>query len=142
MKSFFKSYWLELALGALGLLGALIAFPFLPESIPAQWTDGQVSSTMPKGGLFAIPLIQLVVTVLFHWWIQESLKKFPGVGSTLSGFERLLPLMLAVIALTLELCIVLAAWGVALRIEVILLVELLLVPFVLLAFVGRKFLGK
>ncbi len=50
--------------------------------------------------------------------------------------------MLAVIALTLEFCVMLAAWGVSLRIEVILLVELLLVPFVLLAFVGRKFFGK
>ena len=89
-----------------------------------------------------MPVIQLAVTVAFHWWIKASLDKFPAVGTTLSGVERLLPLVLAVVILTCELCSMLAAWGVSVRLELVLVVELLLVPIVIIGFVAAKILGN
>ncbi|MGI6254924.1 MAG: DUF1648 domain-containing protein [Acutalibacter sp.] len=142
MKAFLKNYWLESLLFAVGMVGALIAFPFLPGSVPLQWHDGEVTTTGPKWVLILVPLVQLAVTVVFHWWIQHSLSKFPGVGTTLSGMEKLLPLILAVVVLTLELCIMLAAWGVAVRLEMVLVVELLLVPIVVIGFVAAKILSN
>ena len=142
MKSFLKTYWLETLLFAVGLVGALIAFPFLPQSIPLQWRDGEIVTNGPKWILVLVPVIQLAVTVAFHWWIKASLDKFPAVGTTLSGVERLLPLVLAAVILTCELCSMLAAWGVSVRLELVLVVELLLVPIVIIGFVAAKILGN
>ena len=36
MKAFLKTYWLELLFFAVGLVGAVIAMPFLPASVPLQ----------------------------------------------------------------------------------------------------------
>ena len=137
-----KTYWLELLFFALGLVGAAFAFPFLPGSIPRQWNNGQVVATMPKAALFLIPVVQLLVCYLFHWWIGHSLEKLPALAPTFSGMERLLPAVLAVVCLSLEVCIMLAAWGVAVKIAVVLLVELLLVPIVFIGFVAAKILGN
>ena len=124
-----KTYWLELLFFALGLVGAAFAFPFLPGSIPRQWNNGQVVATMPKAALFLIPVVQL-------------LEKLPALAPTFSGMERLLPAVLAVVCLSLEVCIMLAAWGVAVKIAVVLLVELLVVPIVFIGFVAAKILGN
>ena len=136
-----KTYWLELLFFAVGLAGAAFAFPLLPGSIPRQWNNGQVVATMPKAALFLIPVVQLLVCYLFHWWIGHSLEKLPALAPTFSGMERLLPAILAVVCLSLELCIMLAAWDVAVDIAAVLLIELLLVPIVFIGFVAAKILG-
>ena len=137
-----KTYWLELLFFAVGLAGAAFAFPLLPGSIPRQWNNGQVVATMPKAALFLIPVVQLLVCYLFHWWIGHSLEKLPALAPTFSGMERLLPAILAVVCLSLELCIMLAAWDVAVDIAAVLLIELLLVPIVFIGFVAAKILGN
>ena len=126
----------------MGLVGAAFAFPFLPGSIPRQWNNGQVVATMPKAALFLIPVVQLLVCYLFHWWIGRCLEKLPALAPTFSGMERLLPAVLAVVCLSLEVCIMLAAWGVAVKIAVVLLVELLVVPIVFIGFVAAKILSN
>ena len=140
MKAFLKTYLLEILLFAVGFLGALIGSPFLPEQVPLQWNSGEVVTTGSKWILLLIPVVQLAVTVVFHWWIQRSLEKLPAVAATLSGMERLLPLVLAVVILTCQLCSMLAAWGLPVRLEAVLIVELLLVPIVLIGFVAAKIL--
>ena len=137
-----KTYWLELLFFAVGLAGSAFAFPLLPGSIPRQWNNGQVVATMPKAALFLIPVVQLLVCYLFHWWIGHSLEKLPALAHTLSGMERLLPAVLSIILLTLELCVLLAAWGVTIPLGAVLLVELLLVPIVFIGFVAAKILGN
>lgn len=137
-----KTYWLELLFFALGLVGAAFAFPFLPGSIPRQWNNGQVVATMPKAALFLIPVVQLLVCYLFHWWIGRCLEKLPALAHTLAGMESLLPAVLSIILLTLELCVLLAAWGVTIPLGAVLLVELLLVPIVFIGFVAAKILGN
>ena len=97
---------------------------------------------MPKAALFLIPVVQLLVCYLFHWWIGHSLEKLPALAPTFSGMERLLPAILAVVCLSLELCIMLAAWDVAVDIAAVLLIELLLVPIVFIGFVAAKILGN
>lgn len=137
-----KTYWLELLFFALGLVGAAFAFPFLPGSIPRQWNNGQVVATMPKAALFLIPVVQLLVCYLFHWWIGRCLEKLPALAHTLAGMERLLPAVLSIILLTLELCVLLAAWGVTVSVGTVMLIELLLVPIVFIGFVAAKILGN
>ena len=137
-----KTYWLELLFFALGLVGAAFAFPFLPGSIPRQWNNGQVVATMPKAALFLIPVVQLLVCYGFHWWINRCLEKLPALAHTLAGMERLLPAVLSIILLTLELCVLLAAWGVTVPVGTVMLIELLLVPIVFIGFVAAKILGN
>ena len=50
--------------------------------------------------------------------------------------------MLSIILLTLELCVLLAAWGVTVPVGTVLLIELLLVPIVFIGFVAAKILGN
>ena len=52
--------------------------------------------------------------------------------------ERLLPAVLSVILLSLELCVLLAAWGVTVPVGTVMLIELLLVPLVFVGFVAVK----
>ena len=44
--------------------------------------------------------------------------------------------------LTLELCVLLAAWGVTVPVGTVMLIELLLVPIVFIGFVAAKILGN
>lgn len=138
-----KTYWLELLFFAVGLAGAAFAFPFLPASVPLQFQgDGVITRTGPKWAVFIVPVVQLLVCYGFHWWINRCLEKLPALAHTLSGMESLLPALLSIILLTLELCVLLAAWGVTIPLGAVLLVELLLVPIVFIGFVAAKILGN
>ena len=86
-----KTYWLELLFFAVGLVGAVIAMPFLPASVPLQFQgDGVITRTGPKWAVFIIPVVQLLVCYGFHWWIGRCLEKLPALAHTLAGMERLL----------------------------------------------------
>lgn len=138
-----KTYWLEFLFFAVGLVGAVIAMPFLPASVPLQFQgDGVITRTGPKWAVFIIPVVQLLVCYGFHWWINRCLEKLPALAYTLAGMERLLPAVLSIILLTLELCVLLAAWGVTVPVGTVMLIELLLVPIVFIGFVVAKILGN
>ena len=107
-----KTYWLELLFFAVGLVGAVIAMPFLPASVPLQFQgDGVITRTGPKWAVFIIPVVQLLVCYGFHWWIGRCLEKLPALAHTLAGMERLLPAVLSIILLTLELCVLAGRLG-------------------------------
>lgn len=143
MKAFLKTYWLEFLFFAVGLVGAVIAMPFLPASVPLQFQgDGVITRTGPKWAVFIIPVVQLLVCYGFHWWINRCLEKLPALAHTLAGMESLLPAVLSIILLTLELCVLLAAWGVTVPVGTVMLIELLLVPIVFIGFVAAKILGN
>ena len=74
-----KTYWLELLFFAVGLVGAVIAMPFLPASVPLQFQgDGVITRTGPKWAVFIVPVVQLLVCYGFHWWINRCLEKLPA----------------------------------------------------------------
>ena len=138
-----KTYWLELLFFAVGLVGAVIAMPFLPASVPLQFQgDGVITRTGPQWAGFILPGGQLRVCYGFHWWINRCLEKLPALAHTLAGMERLLPAVLSIILLTLELCVLLAAWGVTVPVGTVMLIELLVVPIVFIGFVAAKILGN
>ena len=111
--------------------------------MPLQFQgDGVITRTGPKWAVFIIPVVQLLVCYGFHWWIGRCLEKLPALAHTLSGMERLLPAVLSIILLTLELCVLLAAWGVTVPVGTVMLIELLLVPIVFIGFVAAKILGN
>ena len=104
--------------------------------------DGVITRTGPKWAVFIVPVVQLLVCYGFHWWINRCLEKLPALAHTLAGMERLLPAVLSIILLTLELCVLLAAWGVTVPVGTVMLIELLLVPIVFIGFVAAKILGN
>lgn len=122
MKAFVKTYWLEFLFFAVGLVGAVIAMPFLPGSLPRQWNNGQVVGTMPKLCLLLVPVIQLAVTMTVRTVLGAQMKKSPA----LAGVPRVLSAVVAVVCLVLEACILLTAWGAALPVEGVLLAALVL----------------
>ena len=122
MKAFLKTYWLEFLFFAVGLVGAVIAMPFLPGSLPRQWNNGQVVSTMPKLCLLLVPVIQLAVTMPVRAVLGAQMKKSPA----LAGVPRVLSAVVAVVCLVLEACVLLTAWGAALPVEGVLLAALVL----------------
>lgn len=122
MKAFLKTYWLEFLFFAVGLVGAVIAMPFLPGSLPRQWNNGQVVSTMPKLCLLLVPVIQLAVTMTVRTVLGAQMKKSPA----LAGVPRVLSAVVAVVCLVLEACVLLTAWGAALPVEGVLLAALVL----------------
>ena len=122
MKAFLKTYWLEFLFFAVGLVGAAVALPFLPGSLPRQWNNGQVVCTMPKLCLLLVPVIQLAVTVTVRAVLGAQMKKSPA----LAGVPRVLSAVVAVVCLVLEACILLTAWGAALPVEGVLLGALVL----------------
>ena len=122
MKAFLKTYWLEFLFFAVGLVGAAVAQPFLPEAVPRQWNNGQVVSTMPKLCLLLVPVIQLAVTMTVRAVLGAQMKKSPA----LAGVPRVLSAVAAVVCLVLAACILLTAWGAALPVEGVLLAALVL----------------
>ena len=78
--------------------------------------------------LLIIPAAQLVTTYAFHWWIGRCLERLPALAPAMSGAERLLPVVFAVVLLTLELCLLLIAFGVLVPVGTVMLIELLLIP--------------
>ena len=81
-----KTYWLELLFFAVGLVGAVIAMPFLPASVPLQFQgDGVITRTGPKWAVFIIPVVQLLVCYGFHWWIGRCLEKLPALARGAAG---------------------------------------------------------
>lgn len=138
MKVFLKTYWVELLFFVVGLVGTLIAYPFLPESIPVQWHNGQVSNTGPKWILLVLVLVQFAASYVVHYSLKRYFEKFPALAPALSGLDRLISIFISVILLSCLVCSMLAAWGVGVRVEVILLAELLLVPIVFIGFVAAK----
>ena len=141
MKVFFKIYGVELAFFAVSILSVAIAWVFLPETIPVQWKDGQVSSVGPKWILWLLALALLGASCVSHYALKRYFDKFPALAPTLSGMERLVPICISVVLLSCQACSMLAAWNVAVRTDVVLLVELLLVPIVFIALWQRGFWG-
>ena len=142
MKVFFKIYGVELVFFAVSVLSVAIAWVFLPETIPVQWKDGQVSSVGPKWILWLLALALLGASCVSHYALKRYFDKFPALAPTLSGMERLVPICISVVLLSCQACSMLAAWNVAVRTDVVLLVELLLVPIVFIGFVAARILGN
>lgn len=76
MKAFARTYWLELVLFAVALVGDLMVLPFLPEQVPVLWN------------LPARPASKW--TLLFWLWCSSRAPvwRVPACMSILSGIPR------------------------------------------------------
>ena len=136
MKKNLRTYGIELILFVVGLVLALALFPSLPEQIPMTWRNGEVVSVGPKAFVFLFPVL-LLIPLAVHRLMQIPTSFFPF----LKGLDQMMAVLIAVVLLSCEIGVLLLAKGVSFRMEIILLVELLLVPIVLGAFVAKKLLG-
>ena len=55
MKAFARTYWLELVLFAVALVGDLMVLPFLPEQVPVLWNLPARPASAPVFGCGAVP---------------------------------------------------------------------------------------
>lgn len=136
MKAFLRTYGIELILFLAGFIIALALFPSLPEQIPMTWRNGEVVSTGPKAFVFLFPAL-LLIPLGVHALMRIPTSLFPF----LKGFDQMMAVLIAVVLLSCEVGVLLLAKGVSFRMEIVLLVEVLLVPIVLGVFVAKKLLG-
>jgi len=121
-----------------GTLLAAIMFPKLPDSIPIQWDAGAVTSTAPRGAIFAYPIAMLVIRFVLGGRIRAVCQHYMGEWG-----ERIAPYAvngLCFLALCLEAFTVLYLFGAARFVEAAILFAGLLV--LALACLALRFGGK
>ncbi len=89
-----KAFIISMIITALEFIAAIVLFPYLPEQIPIHWNiSGAVDGSAGKEFIFALPVLSLVLTLLFHWApritpkgenIEKSGKIYPGLMVLLS----------------------------------------------------------
>ncbi|MFR8126423.1 MAG: hypothetical protein ACLU8J_05780 [Acutalibacter sp.] len=72
MKAFLKTYWLELALFAVALVGEVMVLPFLPESVPVYWNIPFCQA--PKWTLLLLTVTQLPGACLVRFGLHLILQ--------------------------------------------------------------------
>jgi uncharacterized membrane protein len=89
-----KAFIISMIITASEFIAAIVLFPYLPEQIPIHWNiAGAVDGSAGKEFIFALPVLSLVLTLLFHWApritpkgenIEKSGKIYPGLMVLLS----------------------------------------------------------
>ena len=79
MKAFLKTYWLELALFAVALVGEVMVLPFLPESVPVLWN--LPARLAPKWSLLFLAVMQFAGACLVRFGLHAYFGGIPRVRS-------------------------------------------------------------
>ena len=86
MKAFFKTYWLELALFAVALVGELMVLPFLPEQVPVLWN--LPARLAPKWSLLLLAVVQLPGACLVRFGLHAYFERYPVQALLFGCLER------------------------------------------------------
>ena len=124
MKAFLKTYWLELALFAVALVGEVMVLPFLPESVPVLWN--LPARLAPKWSLLLLAVVQLPGACLVRFGLHAYFERYPVQALLFGCLERFVPLLLSVALLVCQLSSVLGAFGLFFPVLYVLLAELVL----------------
>ena len=89
MKAFLKTYWLELALFAVALVGEVMVLPFLPESVPVLWN--LPARLAPKWSLLFLAVMQFAGACLVRFGLHAYFERYPARALTFGSLERLVP---------------------------------------------------
>ena len=123
MRAFLRAYRLDCLFFAAALALDLCAMPFLPERVPVQWRDGAVSLEWPKWYLLVLAAAQFVAAYVVRTALGRYYQRLPALERVAPGLDRLAPLFLSVLILSCQLCSVLAAFGVGVNPERVVLLE-------------------
>ena len=140
MKAFLKTYWLELALFAVALVGEVMVLPFLPESVPVYWNIPFCQA--PKWTLLLLTVTQLPGACLVRFGLHLYFAKYPAVALTFGSLERLVPPLFSVALILCQLSSVLGAFGLFFPVLYVLLAELVFLVLLCISLAVSKHRGR
>lgn len=124
MKAFARTYWLELVLFAVALVGDLMVLPFLPEQVPVLWN--LPARLAPKWSLLFLAVMQFAGACLVRFGLHAYFERYPARVLIFGCLECLVPLLFSVALLVCQLSSVLGAFGLFFPVLYVLLAELVL----------------
>ena len=83
MKAFARTYWLELVLFAVALVGDLMVLPFLPEQVPVLWN--LPARPAPKWSLLFLAVVQFPGACLARSGLHVYFERYPARASSLAA---------------------------------------------------------
>ena len=140
MKAFLKTYWLELALFAVALVGEVMVLPFLPESVPVLWN--LPARLAPKWSLLFLAVMQFAGACLVRFGLHAYFERYPARALTFGSLERLVPLLFSVALILCQLSSVLGAFGLFFPVLYVLLGELVFLAFLCIGLAASKHKGR
>ena len=140
MKAFLKTYWLELALFAVALVGEVMVLPFLPESVPVLWN--LPARLAPKWSLLFLAVMQFAGACLVRFGLHAYFERYPARALTFGSLERLVPLLFSVALILCQLSSVLGSFGLFFPVLYVLLAELVLLALLCIGLAASKHKGR
>ena len=140
MKAFLKTYWLELALFAVALVGEVMVLPFLPESVPVYWNIPFCQA--PKWTLLLLTVTQLPGACLVRFGLHAYFERYPARVLIFGCLECLVPLLFSVALLVCQLSSVLGAFGLFFPVLYVLLAELVFLALLCIGLAASKHKGR
>ena len=139
MKAFARTYWLELVLFAVALVGDLMVLPFLPEQVPVLWN--LPARPASKWTLLFLAVVQFPGACLARSGLHVYFERYPARASFFGCLERLVPLLFSVALLVCQLSSVLGAFGLFFPVLYVLLAELVFLVLLCISLAVSKHRG-
>ena len=139
MKAFARTYWLELVLFVVALVGDLMVLPFLPESVPVLWN--LPARPAPKWTLLFLAVVQFPGAYLVRSGLHVYFERYPVQALLFGCLERFVPLLLSAALLVCQLSSVLGAFGLFFPVLYVLLAELVFLVLLCISLAVSKHRG-
>ena len=140
MKAFARTYWLELVLFAVALVGDLMVLPFLPEQVPVLWN--LPARPAPKWSLLFLAVVQFPGACLARSGLHVYFERYPARAFFFGCLERLVPLLFSVALLVCQLSSVLGSFGLFFPVLYVLLAELVFLALLCIGLAASKHKGR
>lgn len=140
MKAFARTYWLELVLFVVALVGDLMVLPFLPEQVPVLWN--LPARPAPKWTLLFLAVVQFPGACLARSGLHVYFERYPARAFFFGCLERLVPLLFSVALLVCQLSSVLGAFGLFFPVLYVLLAELVFLALLCIGLAASKHKGR
>lgn len=139
MKAFARTYWLELVLFAVALVGDLMVLPFLPEQVPVLWN--LPARPASKWTLLFLAVMQFAGACLVRFGLHAYFERYPARALTFGSLERLVPLLFSVALILCQLSSVLGSFGLFFPVLYVLLAELVFLVLLCISLAVSKHRG-
>ena len=96
-------------LAAVCLITAVLSFRYLPEKMPVQWNNGEISSLVSKEVIFAYPAACLIIRFIIRPFIWRWLRLYSFCWDAIADY---VPNFMCFTALSLEIFSVLFIYGI------------------------------
>lgn len=140
MKAFARTYWLELVLFAVALVGDLMVLPFLPEQVPVLWNLPACPAS--KWTLLFLAVVQFPGACLARSGLHVYFERYPARAFFFGCLERLVPLLFSVALLVCQLSSVLGAFGLFFPVLYVLLAKLVFLVLLCISLAVSKHRGR